>query len=450
MSVFTPAPAPAVSDPRLPSYEELAGCIRCGRCLPVCPTYAATRLETFSPRGRLALLRAVCDARLALSAGVSQHLYHCLDCRACDTVCPPGVPIGELIVTGRDAAETHRPRPFWLRLLLRHVLRGADRCAAMMRPLRLAQALGLDRLAQALLARLPGVPSHWRALASFLPRQPPVFKASRVSTSYIQRRHRVAFFVGCIMKTAMADVSRATLHVLRSIGCEVLILPGQACCGAPQEDQGQGEWARAFARENIDLFAPHLDEVDAVVTDCAGCSAALKGYRRKFVSDPHWAARAAAFSAKVRDVTEWLDAVWPDDLTLDHAPCRATYHAPCHLENAQGIHDAPLRLLRRLAGLDLQTLPGGAPSACCGSAGLYTLTHTERSLALLDDKLAAIDATGAELVASANPGCLMQLRWGARLRGRRLGVRHVVELLAESLPQTMRARDESAGGEERR
>jgi glycolate oxidase iron-sulfur subunit len=424
----------------LPSYDELMSCIRCGRCLPVCPTYQETQLETFSPRGRLNLLRAVEDGRLAITAGVEQHLYHCLDCRACNTVCPPGVRIGELILRGRLAAEERHPRSPIIKLMLRHVLIGAARTEVISGPLRLVQALRLDRLAAALFGWLPLVGPKLRQLVEFAPKlgkpiraELPLVTPAQDVGRFGKSPHRVAFFLGCMMNVAMPDVSRATVRVLTRAGCEVVTPAGQACCGTPHDDQAMHALSRELARRNITLFEPLLADVEAIVTDCAGCSAALKEYAEWFHSDPAWAARAAAFSARVRDVTEWLDAIWPEELALKHAPIQATYHDPCHLANLQNVRSQPRRLLGRIAGLDLRPLPDSHPVRCCGSAGIYNLTHTPMALDLLDRKMADVAAAGAELVVSANPGCLMQLEWGRRRSGAGVQVKHVVEVVDESL-----------------
>ncbi|MBN2369759.1 MAG: (Fe-S)-binding protein [Vicinamibacteria bacterium] len=438
MSLFDPINGQRFFAPDLPGYDKLLGCVRCGRCLSVCPTYELTRIETFSPRGRLSLLRAVEDGRLELTRGVAEHLYHCLDCRSCDTVCPPGVGIGELIVRGRAAAEARHARPWWLRRLLDVFLASPARVETAAAPLRLLQALRLDRLVVLTLGGLPGIGATIRTLQAFAPRlsRPLRRELPRVVRASGEERHRVAFFLGCLMNVAMPDVSRATLHVLARAGCTVLIPREQACCGAPHDDQGQRATALRLARRNIALFESLPDGIEAIVTDCAGCGAALKEYALWLADDPEWASRARRFSARVRDVTEWLDAIWPEELKLDHEPRLAVYHDPCHLANIQGVRAAPRSLLARVSGLELRPLANGFPVECCGSAGIYNLTHTARSLALLERKMAAIEAAGAEMVVSANPGCLMQIAWGARRANRSLSLRHVVEILDASLPKT--------------
>ena len=236
-----------------------------------------------------------------------------------------------------------------------------------------------------------------------------------------------------MMNVVMPDVSRSTMRVLTAAGCEVVTPRGQACCGAPQDDQAMLGLSRDMARQNIALFEPILDEVEAIVTDCAGCSAALKEYVEWLHDDPAWADRARKFCAKVRDVTEWLDAIWPEDLALRRSPVAATYHDPCHLANCQNVRTQPRRLLGRVEGLELRPLPDSHPVRCCGSAGIYNLTHTPMALGLLDKKMADVAATGAELVVSANPGCLLQLSWGKRRSGQKITIKHVVQVLDESL-----------------
>ncbi len=436
MSLFDPVPGQQVSGPQLPSYEDLQGCIRCGRCLPVCPTYQQTQLEMFSPRGRLSLLRAVEDGTLDLSAGVEEHLYHCLDCRACNTVCPPGVHIGELILHGRVAIEEKHPRPWPMKFVLQNVLISAERAEVISGPLRLIQALKLDRFGAWLLGGIPGIGRKLRELVEFAPRMgKPIRSELRLVTpARGETRHRVAFFLGCMMNVAMPDTSRATVRLLTKLGCEVVTPQGQACCGAPQDDQAMRGFSRDLARRNIALFEKVLDDVEAVVTDCAGCSGSLREYAEWLHDDQKWAARANQFSRKVRDVTEYADSIWPEELRPRYPKqARATYHDPCHLSNVQGVRKQPRNLLKRVEGLDMRELADSFPVRCCGSAGIYNITHTPMALELLDRKMDDIHATGAELVVSANPGCLMQLEWGVKRNGQEMQVKHLVQVLDESI-----------------
>jgi len=392
----------------------------------------------FSPRGRLSLLRAVEDGKLDLTAGVEEHLYHCLDCRACNTVCPPGVRIGELIVHGRVAIEEKHPRPWLIKFILRNVLISAERAEVISAPLRFLQALGLDRFGARLLSWLPGLGKKLNELVQFAPRmgKPLRKELALVTPARGERKHRVAFFLGCMMNVAMPDTSRATVRLLTKLGCEVVTPHGQACCGAPQDDQAMRPLSRDFARRNIELFEKVIGGVEAIVTDCAGCSGALKEYAEWLHDDQKWTGRARKFSDRVCDVTEYADSIWPKDLR-PHYPLgtnvRATYHDPCHLSNIQNVRQQPRHLLSHVEGLDLRPLPDSFPVRCCGSAGIYNITHTPMALELLDRKMEDIDATGAELIVSANPGCLMQLEWGVKRSGDKMQVKHIVRVLDESI-----------------
>jgi glycolate oxidase iron-sulfur subunit len=410
-------------------------------------------------------MRAVEDGKLDLAdAGLEEHLYHCLDCRACNTVCPAGIPIGELIVQGRAAVEEKHPRSWIVRFVLNHALISPRRIEWFVWPARFAQRLRLDRLGVVLFGWLPKLGAALRDLVQMAPRlSKPVWgelrkpDRSRGDVSLTRNMdetcqvstHRVGFFLGCVMNVAFADASRATVKLLKQFGCEVITPNDQMCCGAPQDDQGLKDQARKMAKRNIAAFE-NLGELDAIVADCAACSGFLKEYTHLLHDDAEWAARADRFARKVRDVTEWLDIIMSDALPLPMretiapeaewsggAGVRVTYHEPCHLANVQGVRRQPRALLMRLKqqGVDVRDLPDS--TRCCGSAGIYNLTHTAMSKDLLDRKMADVASTGAEVVISANPGCLLQLEWGARRTGLTVKVKHVTQVLAEALEQPM-------------
>jgi glycolate oxidase iron-sulfur subunit len=431
-------------------------CIRCGRCLPACPTYQQTTLETFSPRGRLSLMRAVEDGKLDLAeAGLEENLYHCLDCRACNTVCPVSIPIGELIVEGRAAVEAKHPRSWIIRLVLQHVLTSPSRIQKFTPPVRLAQKLKLDKLAGLLVGWMPPLKDLFQ-LAPQLPK--PLWNDLKKHPSTTRRAHaprernavksknarrsaqdakpyRVGYFLGCVMNVVFADASRATVKLLEHYNCEVITPNDQMCCGAPQDDQGLKDVMRKMAKKNIEAFE-QLGDLDVIVADCAACSGFLKEYRHVLRDDPVWAARADRFSNKVRDITEWLDQIVPPDLTVSGAlPKSLTYHEPCHLANVQGVRRQPRALIARLKnkGVDVREL--NDPTRCCGSAGIYNLTHPAMSKDLLDRKMDDVAATGAEVVVSANPGCLLQLEWGAKRAKSNVEVKHVTQVLLEAIQE---------------
>jgi glycolate oxidase iron-sulfur subunit len=448
-SIFTPITGPQFTAPELPTYDALMDCIRCGRCLPACPTYQQTSLETFSPRGRLSLMRAVEDGQLDLAeAGLEEHLYHCLDCRSCNTVCPVSIPIGELIVEGRAAVEAKHPRSWIIRLVLQHVLISPSRIQKFTPPVRLAQKLKLDKLAGLLVGWLPPLKDLFQ-LAPQLPK--PLWNdltKQRVSDKTNQRTYRVGYFLGCVMNVVFADASRATVKLLEHYNCEVITPNDQMCCGAPQDDQGLKDAMRKMAKKNIEAFE-QLGDLDVIVADCAACSGFLKEYRHVFHDDPVWAARADRFASKVRDITEWLDQIMPTELPATPSgppphrggygqastPKSITYHEPCHLANVQGVRRQPRALLARLKskGVDVREL--NDPTRCCGSAGIYNLTHPTMSKDLLDRKMDDVAATGAEVVVSANPGCLLQLEWGAKRTKSNVVVKHVTQVLLEAIQE---------------
>ncbi len=422
-------------------------CIRCGRCLPVCPTYQHTTLETQSPRGRLSLMRAVEDGKLDLAdAGLEEHLYHCLDCRACNTVCPVGIPIGELIVQGRAAVEDKHPRSWIIRFALTHALISPRRIEWFVWPARLAQRLQLDKIGVTLFGWIPKIGPALRDLVQMAPKMPkPLWNEvtgvnesttnSRIHESANQQSYRVGYFLGCVMNVAFADASRATVKLLKQFNCEVITPDDQMCCGAPQDDQGLKDHARKMAKRNIEAFEK-LGDLDAIVADCAACSGFLKEYAHVFHDDPAWAESAHRFASKVRDITEWLDQIMPEELKTNGAlPQSVTYHEPCHLANVQGVRRQPRALLVRLKskGVDVRELPDA--TRCCGSAGIYNLTHPAASKDLLDRKMADVASTGAEVVVSANPGCLLQLEWGARRTGSTVKVKHVTQVLADAIEE---------------
>ena len=397
-------------------------------------------------------MRAVEDGKLDLAdAGLEEHLYHCLDCRACNTVCPVSIPIGELIVEGRAAVEARHRRSWIIRFALKHVLASPRRVQKFTPPVRLAQKLKLDKLAGLLLGWIPALkdlfqlaPQLPRPLWNDLRKRPPRFLRSTPQrsevgeTSEVSKAHyRVGYFLGCVMNVVFADASRATVKLLNEFNCEVVTPKEQMCCGAPQDDQGLKDVMRRMAQQNIEAFEK-LGELDAIVADCAACSGFLKEYRHVFHDDPReaWAERADRFASKVRDITEWLDQIMPQDLALAGAlPKSLTYHEPCHLANVQGVRRQPRALLARLKnqGADVREL--NDPTRCCGSAGIYNLTHPGMSKDLLDRKMEDVQAAGAQVVVSANPGCLLQLQWGAKRMKSSVQVKHVTQVLLEAIEE---------------
>ncbi|HVR45768.1 MAG TPA: (Fe-S)-binding protein [Candidatus Binatia bacterium] len=399
-------------------------CIRCGLCLPSCPTYLETMTETSGPRGRISLIKAVGESRLdVLSDGFVEQMWQCLDCRACEAACPSGVRYGQLVETARSQIERARasrePARRDARPVLRRLFGGTNLLRNLARLLRFAQRTRLIALA--------GLFGAARA-AKLAPSIPSEFFVARGQRIEAPQPQGLGFLhAGCIMPLAFPQVHEATLRMLRRAGLSVTVPVEQGCCGAIAVHAGDIDFARRLARRNIAAF--ERSGADVYVVNAAGCGSALKEYGDLFAGDDDWADRAARFAQRVRDITEVLDA-----MELG-APVRAldatvTYQEACHLVHAQRVAAAPRRLLARVPGLRLVEMDESA--VCCGSAGIYNLTQPEMAERLQRRKIAAIRRTGAAIVATANPGCAMQLSAGLREARYRATVKHVVELLDDA------------------
>jgi glycolate oxidase iron-sulfur subunit len=420
-----------------PDYDNALACIRCGLCLSVCPTYNTDHLEVQSPRGRVALIRAVDEFRLPLeSPGFKEHMYHCLDCRACQTICPSGVKIGELVLAARAELDHREPQP-WLeralkRVILQWVLLRPERVEWAMVPLRLYQRLGLQRLVRAsrFLNRLPGRLSVLGVMDDLLPKLPgrPLrSELAEVTPPKGERHYRIGFFLGCVMNVVYAEASRATVEVLVENHCEVVTPKAQRCCGAPHAAEGDTNTLRELARHNVDLF--ERLQLDYVVADCAACAAQTKEYAHLLRDEPAYRDRAIAFSKKVRDITELLAEI-PLKVPAGAPPVRVTYHEACHLCHAQGVKRQPRKVIQQIPGIEFVEMKES--DWCCGSAGIYNITHPERAAEILDRKLTNIAATNADVVLTGNPGCLLQIEAGVKRAGIKTKVLHPTQLLAEA------------------
>jgi glycolate oxidase iron-sulfur subunit len=404
-------------------YAKSLDCVHCGMCLPACPTYRETGREQSSPRGRIYLMRSVAEGRIDLGELMRDEAHLCLGCRACETVCPSGVQYGAMVERAREEVRRAGLREDLLarieRALLRHVVPYRKRLRLAFDLLALAQRLHLDRVMDRLL------PDRFAAARTLLPRVPPRHRRRAQPTllrARGERRGRVGFLVGCVMPELFPDTNAATLRVLAHNGFDVVVPADQGCCGALQAHAGDGDTAHALARRNLAAFA----DVDIVVTNSAGCGAALR-------DAGHWLpAEGEPLAAKARDVCEWLDAAGlrPPSGRIDARLC---YDDPCHLVHGQRVSAAPRRLLAAIPGLQL--IPHADPGACCGAAGTYNLTQPEMSRAVLARKLDSLAAADPDLVATGNPGCLMQLRSGLAERGMRAQAVHPIDLLDRAYSQ---------------
>jgi glycolate oxidase iron-sulfur subunit len=412
-------------NPSQPSEERYLNCIRCGLCLVVCPTYREYLTETASPRGRVALARKGLEGDLELSPNLIEQMYACFDCMACNEICPVGIHPAELALDMRALYEKSHPKT-WKEALFDTLLPRPARLELATWPLRLYQASGLRRLVYALgLRRL--LPAKLRDMETMLPHLPqrPLRRMLPVVTpARGQSLRRVGFFLGCAQSLLFAEESAASVRVLARNGSTVVTPRETVCCGMPALGFGKVDQVKQQARHNIALF--EKADVEFIITDCATCGSTLKDYGHILADDPAWASRAASFSAKVRDISEFLLSIPLEKPTL-HVDARVTYHDPCHLRRAQGVWKQPRELLKMIDGVEFVELPES--DWCCGSAGSQLITHYETSLKVLKRKTDNLASTRADYIASGCPGCQMQLTTGARRAGLDIEVIHPITLL---------------------
>lgn len=409
----------------LPTEEQYLNCIRCGLCLSVCPTYRESLSEINSPRGRLALVRKGLAGELDLTSNLVEQMYACFDCLACNEICPVGIHPADLFMEMRAFQERRQPRA-WKKLLFDKLFPHPLRLEISTWPLRLYQNLGIRRLVYALgLRRL--LPARLRDMEALLPRLPqrplrrtlPELTRARGKASY-----RVGFFLGCLQSMMFAEESAAAVRVLARNGCDVITPPKTVCCGMPALGFGKVDQVRRQARHNIRLF--ENAGVDYVITDCATCGTTLKDYGNLLADDPEWSEKASAFSARVRDVSEFLMTI-PLEKPQGHLEGRITYHDPCHLKRGQGVWQEPRELLKMIDGLEFVELPDA--DQCCGLAGTQLITHYQTSRKVLKRKADNLATTHADFVASGCPACQMQLHLGAQRASLDMQVVHPIELL---------------------
>ena len=404
------------------NLPELYQCVHCGLCLNQCPTYRALHLEPESPRGRIHLVKAAAEGRIELNERFKEHLYLCLLCRACETACPSGVQYGRIAETARE--QLGPPGSPFARALLNFVF-----TRLLPFPRRLRMVFGLLRFYQRTGAQKilrPMLPPKLREMDSLLPVVPAKFfhADAEVLPAIGARRARIGMLNGCVMPLLFADVNAATVRVLRRNGCEVVLPKNQICCGALNIHNGESIAAKRMARHNIDVFLQA--NVDAVIVNSAGCGAVMKEYGYLLRDDPEYREKAERVSALVKDAGEFLAAL---GLVGDLQPVEmtVTYQDPCHLAHGQKVRAQPRKLLQAIPGLKLVEMPGS--DSCCGSAGIYNLTHSGMSQHLLKEKMQSVAATHTEAIVAPNPGCMLQLRYGAQCYGPNMKIFHLMDLL---------------------
>jgi glycolate oxidase iron-sulfur subunit len=413
-----------------PQQADLDRCVHCGLCLNACPTYRELGVEMDSPRGRIYQMVQVAGGA-PISPSYIEHIGLCLACRACESACPSGVQYGRLVEAARAEIETNTEHGPLARAMRRFVFGKLLQSPGWMSAAGAAAYLYQASRLQALV-RGSGL---WKLLGKLgrleqlLPPADPPFFFDKIGKTFPpegERRHRVAFMAGCVANVSFARLNEATVRVLQKNGCEVVIPAGQGCCGALHVHAGLRGEARKLARRNIDAV---LDGFDAIITNAAGCGSTLKEYHELLDHDSDYAEKARRFSGLMKDVCEFLASI---DLNRDMQPVpfSVTYQDSCHLAHGQKVRAQPRRLLAAVPGLRFCEMP--LSDMCCGSAGIYNVVENEMAMAVLDKKMQSVNATNADVIATANPGCMLQLEAGTRLHGRGQRVVHVVEILDEA------------------
>jgi glycolate oxidase iron-sulfur subunit len=386
------------------SDDDLATCVHCGLCLDACPTFRATGLETESPRGRIYLMTQWKRSTLPFTDDQARHIDLCLGCRTCETVCPSGVPYGRIIEAGRAEVERVRstvPKRWLAKTALRQLVAHPTRLRAFGAMTRVAQAVGLTRIVRSG-RQLPRLRGRFKA------------PAGSVAPALGERRHRVAFLVGCVMPILYPQSHDAAVGLLQLAGCEVWFPPGERCCGALLAHNGDLEGAAHLRDANMKVY--DAGDFDALIVDSAGCGSHLKDFYPNL-------------KGRVKDLTEWLAEVGLPPAEQD-VSLRVTYQDACHLVHAQRIRKQPRALIRAIPGVELVEMRH--PDICCGAAGLYSTLEPAMSQRILADKMDDLLSTNADVVVTANPGCQMQLEAGLRSRGSKMQVEHVSELVARA------------------
>ncbi len=415
-----------------PTESDLYRCVHCGLCLSSCPTYVETALEMESPRGRLALMKAVNEGRVEITPRIVSHWETCLQCRACEAVCPSGVPYGRIMERTRSQVRAvglqSRELKRFGRFFLNSALPNPKKLRMGVYLIRIYQRLGIQKLVRLshLLYLLPGGIGK---LESQLPTLSKRFfgPTENVHSAQGEKKMTVALLSGCVMPLMQGPTMEATVRVLTRNGCDVMVPLGQGCCGALNGHAGDLETSRAMARTNIDSLM--AAGVERIITSSAGCGSSMKEYAELLKADPEYCTKAVQFSEMTQDVTEFLVSL-PFQAPTSTVNRRVTYQDPCHLAHAQRITAAPRTILNSIPGLELVEMENS--SLCCGGAGIYPSVQPALSKRLLKRKMASIDATDVQEVITANPGCMLQLEMGLKSQGKNGRVRHVVDILDEA------------------
>ncbi len=421
--------------------DELMNCMRCGFCLPTCPTYIESGFqESHSPRGRIALMKAVVDGLIEPDEDVERTLNMCLGCRACEPVCPSGVHYGHLLEEARDIIQQNKKHSLLIRfirnLVFEQLFPHPNRMRIVTALIGFYQRSGLQSLVRRT-GLLNILPPQLKDMEKVLPDVPTLKEMKNRPKHLVPQgaaKRRVAFFTGCLMDTMFMETNNATMKLLQLAGCEVVIPPAQTCCGALHGHGGEKNQAKELAKRNIEVFEEL--NVDYIITNAGGCGAFLIEYDHLLKDDPSWTERAKAFTAKIKDISEILVELNFHQAGLKVKPQVVTYQDSCHLRNVMKTAEAPRILLQSIEGVEFREMKDA--DRCCGSAGIYNIVEPEMSMQILDYKMQKAKETKATTIVTANPGCLLQMRLGIEREGLSDHVRaiHIVELLLEAAEAT--------------
>lgn len=417
--------------------DQLLNCMRCGFCLPSCPTYIESGFkESHSPRGRIALMKAVVDGLIEPNEDVERTLELCLGCRACEPVCPSGVKYGHLLEEARDIINQNKKHSLPVRVVRKAVFQGLfphqNRMRLATGLLGVYQRSGLQTVARKT-GFLKLLPDNLATIEKVLPKAPTMKEMANRPTRLVADgilKKRVAFFSGCLMDTMFLDTNNATMKLLQMAGCEVVIPQNQACCGALHGHSGEKDAAKGLAKRNIKAFEEL--EIDYIITNAGGCGAFLIDYDHLLKDDPEWKDRAEAFVVKLRDISTLLVELKFFEYPL-HLPAQViTYQDSCHLRNVMGVSGDPRVLLKAIKGAEFRETKDS--DRCCGSAGIYNIIESEMSMQILDHKMENVKVSDATTIVTANPGCLLQMKLGIEREGLSDKMRaiHIADLLLEA------------------
>ncbi len=417
-----------INEAPLPSYDQLINCMHCGMCLPTCPTYQLTGLEINSPRGRIHMIRAVADGHLEITDKFKESIEFCLNCQACVTACPAGVQYGHLVEAAQlQIAATERikrGKPTWRQRIINWLFLDLTRLKQLSDLIRIYQISGLEKLIQSsgILNLFPKKIKEMSSMAPFVPKRKDYIVSNMVKKE--GKGIRVGILKGCVQDIFFRDVNQDTIDVLEENGYQVFIPREEICCGSVHGHNGDLKTAKMLAKKMIDIF--NKAKVDFIVLNSAGCGAYMKEYESLLANDEEYKVRAKTFSSKVKDIMEFLaENDWKIPEIVDDL--KVTYHDPCHLVHTQKISKQPRQIIESIKGVQYTEL--NEASWCCGSAGIYNIIRYDDAMQVLKRKMDNIRATGAEWIVTGNPGCMIQIIYGAKKFKMPVKVIHPVSLL---------------------